>query len=92
MMPQLSQQRSFGSDNSERTESLISHKKLDLTLEQQLQKMASPYAIRNLTDKKIKVHILDRHGNMTKECAEIVDPDQVKKLIHIDTKRSAQKS
>jgi len=43
--------------------------------------MASPYAIRNLTDKPIKVYSIDKYGVVQCNDPDIVNPDEMKKLV-----------
>jgi len=46
-----------------------------------MQKLASPYAIRNLTDKPISVFTIDKQGVVLFLEPEVVQPDQLTKLI-----------
>jgi len=42
--------------------------------------MTSPYAIRNLTEKTIKVYKIDKKGNNLSEEPEVIRSEQVRKL------------
>jgi hypothetical protein len=47
-----------------------------------MQKIASPYAIRNLTDKPIEVFATDRDGKVLISVpVEIINPEEMKKLV-----------
>ena len=47
-----------------------------------MQKIASPYAIRNLTDKPIEVFATDRDGKLLLTVpVEIINPEEMKKLV-----------
>jgi len=49
-------------------------------LDDKLDKMTSPYAIRNLTEKTIKVYKIDKKGNNLSEEPEVIRSEQVRKL------------
>lgn len=61
---------------------MISHAtKQILSFHQKNKKLASPYAIRNLTDKPIKVFSIDKKGNILSVDPEVVEPEQMIKLV-----------
>ena len=62
-------------DPRARNETVISHAMQQQAEKEKMQKLASPYAIRNLTDKPISVFTIDKQGVVLFLEPEVVQPD-----------------